>query len=70
MFVLMNYPADTRSRLLRWAWTAMVAPAVLGEPLGWALGAALYPLERALVRVKRESPSTELMVCRARGLRR
>ncbi|HEU5218917.1 MAG TPA: class I SAM-dependent methyltransferase [Gemmatimonadales bacterium] len=67
MFVLMNYPADTRSRLARWAWTAMVAPAVLGEPLGWALGAALYPLERALVRRKRESPSTELMVCRKRG---
>jgi SAM-dependent methyltransferase len=64
MFVLMNYPADTRSRLARWAWTAMVAPAVLGEPLGWALGAALFPLERVLVRAKRESPSTELMVCR------
>jgi SAM-dependent methyltransferase len=67
MFVLMNYPADTRSRLARWAWTAMVAPAVLGEPFGWALGAALYPLERVLVRAKRESPSTELMVCRHAG---
>jgi SAM-dependent methyltransferase len=67
MFVLMNYPADTTSRLLRWAWTAMVAPAALGEPIGWALGAALYPLERALVRRMRESPSTELMVCRRRG---
>lgn len=64
MFVLMNYPADTTSRLLRWAWTAMVAPAALGEPFGWALGAALYPVERALVRRMRESPSTELMVCR------
>ncbi|HEV8357708.1 MAG TPA: class I SAM-dependent methyltransferase [Gemmatimonadales bacterium] len=64
MFVLMNYPADTTSRLLRWGWTAMVAPAVLGEPLGWALGAMLYPVERALVRRRRESPSTELMVCR------
>lgn len=64
MFVLMNYPADTRSRLARLAWTAMVAPTVLGEPLGWALGAMLYPLERALVRLKHESPSTELMVCR------
>jgi SAM-dependent methyltransferase len=64
MFVLMNYPADTTSRLARWAWTAMVAPAVLGEPVGWALGALLYPFERALVRAKRESPSTELMVCR------
>lgn len=67
MFVLMNYPADTTSRLARWAWTAMVAPAMLAEPLGWALGAALYPLERALVAAKRESPSTELMVCRKRG---
>lgn len=66
MFVLMNYPADTTSRLARWAWTAMVAPAVLAEPLGWLLGAALYPLENALVRLKRESPSTELMVCRKR----
>ncbi len=64
MFVLMNYPADTRSRLARWAWTAMVAPAVLGEPFGWAVGAALFPLERMLVRARRESPSTELMVCR------
>lgn len=64
MFVLMNYPADTNSRLARWAWTAMVAPAMLAEPLGWALGAALYPLERALVRIRPESPSTELMVCR------
>jgi SAM-dependent methyltransferase len=67
MFVLMNYPADTTSRLARWAWTAMVAPAMLGEPLGWALGAALYPLERALVRAVKESPSTELMVCRRPG---
>jgi SAM-dependent methyltransferase len=67
MFVLMNYPADTTSRLWRWAWTAMVAPAALGEPFGWALGAALYPVERALVRRMRESPSTELMVCRRRG---
>ncbi len=66
MFVLMNYPADTTSRLARWAWTAMVAPAALGEPIGWALGAVLYPLERALVRRLRESPSTELMVCRKR----
>jgi SAM-dependent methyltransferase len=67
MFVLMNYPADTTSRLLRWAWTAMVAPAALGEPLGWALGAVLYPLERSLVRRMRESPSTELMVCRRKA---
>jgi SAM-dependent methyltransferase len=67
MFVLMNYPADTRSRLARWAWTAMVAPATLAEPIGGLLGAVLFPLERALVRRLRESPSTELMICRKRN---
>jgi hypothetical protein len=66
LFVLMNYPADTTSRVARWAWTALVAPALLAEPLGWLLGAVLYPLEQALVRLKRESPSTELMLCRRR----
>lgn len=66
MFVVMNYPADTTSRLARWAWTAMVAPAALAEPIGWAVGAVLYPVERALLRRCRESPSTELMVCRRR----
>jgi SAM-dependent methyltransferase len=66
MFVLMNYPADTTSKLARWAWTAMVAPATLAEPIGWAMGAMLYPLERSLVKRLKESPSTELMVCRKR----
>jgi hypothetical protein len=66
MFVLMNYPADTTSKLARWAWTAMVAPATLAEPIGWAIGAMLYPLERSLVKRLKESPSTELMVCRKR----
>ena len=65
MFVLMNYPADS-SRLPQWLWTAMVSPAVLAEPLGWLLGAALYPVERVLLRLKHESPSTELMICRKR----
>ena len=64
MFVLMNYPADTTSKLARWGWTAMVAPATLAEPIGWAVGALLYPLERALVKRLKESPSTEVMVCR------
>jgi len=67
MFVLMNYPADTRSRALRLAWTAMVSPAMLSDRLGGVLGALLYRLERRLVARRRESPSTEVMVCRRRG---
>lgn len=66
MFVLMNYPADTRSRLARLGWTAMVAPAALAEPLGWLLGALLYPLEAVLTRTLRQSPTTEIMICRKR----
>jgi SAM-dependent methyltransferase len=67
MFVVMNYPTDTRSRLARWAWTAMVAPALASDRLGGAIGALLYPVERRLVARLRESPSTELMVCRKPG---
>jgi len=66
MFVLMNYPADATSSLTRMAWTAMVAPAMVSDWLGGMLGAALYPLERRLVRRQSESPSTELMICRRR----
>lgn len=64
MFVVMNYPTDSRSRLARLAWTAMVAPAALAEPLGWLAGAALYPVDRLLTAVMRESPTTEIMLCR------
>ena len=67
MFVLMNYPADTRSALKRWAWTAMVAPAMASDLLGGALGALLYPIERRLVARRSESASTELMICRRPG---
>ncbi len=64
LFVVMNYPADSTSRLARLAWTAMVAPAALAEPLGWLLGAALAPIDLGLTAVCRESPTTEIMVCR------
>ncbi len=65
MFVVMNYPADA-SRLAGLAWTALVSPAMLSNTLGGILGSVLYPLERRLVRRAKESPSTELMVCRRR----
>jgi 2-polyprenyl-3-methyl-5-hydroxy-6-metoxy-1,4-benzoquinol methylase len=66
MFVLMNYPADTRSRTAKLAWTAMVAPAALAEPLGWLAGAVLYPIDLWLTGHTRESPTTEIMICRKR----
>lgn len=67
MFVLMNYPSDATSRLARLGWTAMVSPAALAEPLGWLVGAALAPLDTWLTSVLRESPTTEIMLCRKVG---
>ncbi len=66
MFVLMNEPVDVRRRSTLRAWQAMMGPASLAEPLGGFMGWLLYPLESRLVRRRRESPTTEIMVCRAR----
>ncbi|MEO8451504.1 MAG: class I SAM-dependent methyltransferase [Gemmatimonadota bacterium] len=66
MFVLMNYPIDTTSRLAHWAWTAMVSPALLSDALGGLLGRMLFGIECRLVASRRESPTTELMICRKR----
>ena len=64
MFVLMNYPTDSTSKLARLGWTAMVSPAALADPLGWLVGAALAPIDTWLTSVVKESPTTEIMVCR------
>ena len=67
MFCLMNAPLDSESRLLRRSWASVHRLASRRERLGAAIGAALYPLELALVGSLREGPSTELMICRRPG---
>lgn len=67
MFVLLNTPVDTRSRLLQRWWWALTRAASVSELLGFAAGAAIYPLEVALTRVVRRGPSTKIMVCRRAG---
>jgi SAM-dependent methyltransferase len=64
MFVLMNGPVDAPSLATRIWWQLLARLARLGEPAGWACGALTYPVERLLVALRRESPTTELMVCR------
>jgi SAM-dependent methyltransferase len=63
LHVLMNYPVDTRSALMKLSWDRFSDMIERHQWLGTLAGAAQYPLEMALVRVLRESPSTELMVC-------
>lgn len=65
MFVLMNTPVNSNSRLLR-GWWELVADLARRRPrAGGAVGAVVYPVERLLVRALSEGPSTQLLVCQA-----
>ncbi|MEV4225080.1 class I SAM-dependent methyltransferase [Nonomuraea sp. ATR24] len=65
MLVLMNAQVDAHP-LWRKLWGGLLRAVTLTEVTGWLAGALLHPLERRLVRVLRESPTTELMLCRRR----
>jgi len=64
MFVLMNAPVDSRNRLLRKFWNKMAWAVQKSELVGYLFGAALYPFELLAVRLLKESPTTELAICR------
>lgn len=68
VFILMNHPVNSRSGAQKFAWSALTYPVrkcrPLTEPLGWALGAALYPPEIFLTRVLRVGFSIEMFTCR------
>ncbi|UBU08613.1 class I SAM-dependent DNA methyltransferase [Nonomuraea gerenzanensis] len=65
MLVLMNAQVDANS-VWRKLWGGLLRAVTLSERTGALAGSLLYPLERRLVRVLRESPTTELMICRRR----
>ena len=64
MFVLMNTPVNTDSRALRLWWELVTGFAMRRPRAGGIIGAAVYPVERLLLRLLKEGPSTELLVCR------
>ena len=64
MFVLMSTPVDSESRLLKRSWAKLSDGLSTYPRLGGAVGACLYPLERALVSICKEGPSTEFAICR------
>ena len=63
-FVLMNNPVDTNSHLLRTHWKLTTSCIKKGANLGYIIGAFLYPIESILIRLFKEGPSTELMICK------
>lgn len=64
MFVLMSTPVDSKSRLLNSFWSRLAGGLSDFPKLGGVVGASLYPLERTLLSLCREGPSTEFAVCR------
>ena len=64
MYVLMNEPVDSSNRLLKVYWGIIQRIVHRVQWTGFAFGAALYPLELLLVSTLRESPATEVMICR------
>lgn len=64
VFVLMNYPVDTRSALLKRLWLLATLPPSYLNFMGHIYGALLYPLDLALTKMLSEGPSTEILVCR------
>jgi len=64
VFVLMNTPVDTNSRVLHRSWSILNVLVRRGDGWGRLLGAFLYPLDLALGFVLSEGPSTEIVVCR------
>lgn len=66
MLMLMNAQLDAPMPW-RKVWGGALRAATVTEPTGWLAGAALYPLERRLVKGRRESPTTELLLFRLRA---
>ena len=64
MFVLLNTPVDSTSRLLARWWGLLIKVASRREWLGWLAGASVFPFELAAVSLARRGPSTKLLVCR------
>lgn len=63
-FFLMNEPVDSDSALLGGLWRAIAGALARAPAAGGLLGAVLFPIDAALVRLLREGPSTEIMVAR------
>ncbi|MEO8082226.1 MAG: class I SAM-dependent methyltransferase [Ardenticatenales bacterium] len=68
MFVWMNYPVDARSTWWPAVWQRAARLVRRRNAIGWLAGALLFPIEVVLTRVVAESPTTEVLVCRRRGM--
>lgn len=64
MFVLMNDPVRTRSRILRKTFSMIYRLACRSSMMGRIVGGMAYVPELVLTKMLRKGPSTEVLVCR------
>jgi SAM-dependent methyltransferase len=64
MFWLMNAPVDSKNPYLKKWWMVLEGLLRAHPGIGGIVGALLFPLELFMVTVAKESPTTEIMVCR------
>ena len=64
LFYLMNTPVDSLNRIRRLIWRLISAAVSRSEIAGLLIGALLYVPERVFTSFLRESPTTEIMICR------
>lgn len=64
MFYLMNAPVDSDGSLINKFWYLLKRGVSRGERYGSLIGSVLYPIEILLILSQKESPSTEMMICK------
>jgi SAM-dependent methyltransferase len=62
-FVFMNAPVDARGKFIPWVWRMQEKLIYRNKRFGGFLGAIFYPFELFLTRIKKEGPSTEVVIC-------
>ena len=64
MFYLMGYPIDMKSDLFGKVWNLLMYPVRKSEIMGMIYASVLYFPELFLISFFKESPTTELLICR------
>ena len=64
MFVLMNTPIDSTNRLHHLLWGKFTNLIAKNDKFGYFFGLGMYPIELFCTKLMKESPSTEIMLCK------
>lgn len=64
MLFFMNEPLDSTSRFIKLFWRIISHVVSKSERVGFLTGALLFPLEILFTRFAKESPTTEILICK------